>query len=261
MQLSSRNHARRPGGVMVTAPPTKTAFYVNVYKPADAKPGAALPVMVFLHGGGNVSGSSTIYDGVRMAEVAHAVVVIPANRLGVFGSLALPSSGANGGTFILQDNLAALRWVKRNVAAFGGNPADVTVSGESSGGTNVCVLLASPAAAGLFHQAIVQSGLCNAGPFEVTSLSKRGGYPDRKRPRTLHGLDQRIAVQANLREPPSDRRARNQNRLSDELSKRHFLPRYSRGTQADRLVPPSMFGQEELGYVRAPFAFLQAIQK
>jgi para-nitrobenzyl esterase len=149
----------------------ENCLYVNVYKPADAKPGAALPVMVFLHGGGNVSGSSTIYDGVRMAEVAHAVVVIPANRLGVFGSLALPSSGANGGTFILQDNLAALRWVKRNVAAFGGNPADVTVSGESSGGTNVCVLLASPAAAVLFHQAIVQSGLCNAGPFEVTSLS------------------------------------------------------------------------------------------
>jgi para-nitrobenzyl esterase len=145
-------------------------LYLNVYKPSDAKPGAALPVMVFLHGGGNVSGSSTIYDGVRMAEVAHAIVVIPANRLGVFGSLALASSGGNGGTFILQDNLAALRWVKRNVAAFGGNPADVTVSGESSGGTNVCVLMAAPSAAGLFRQAIVQSGLCNGGPFEVTSL-------------------------------------------------------------------------------------------
>ena len=146
-------------------------LYLNVYKPSDAKPGSGLPVMVFLHGGGNVSGSSTIYDGVRMAEVAHAIVVIPANRLGVFGSLAFPSAGANGGTFILQDNLAALRWVKRNITAFGGNPHDVTVSGESSGGTNVCVLLAAPAAAGLFRQAIVQSGLCSESFFTAPALS------------------------------------------------------------------------------------------
>ena len=147
-------------------------MYLNVYRPVTAAPGTALPVMVFFPGGGNFSGSTTIYDGVRMAEVAHAIVVIAAYRLGVFGSLALPRQARPVGTFILQDNLAALHWVHRNIAAFGGNAHDVTVSGQSSGGTDVCDLVASPAAAGLFHQAIVQSGLCNGGPFEVSDLAR-----------------------------------------------------------------------------------------
>jgi para-nitrobenzyl esterase len=147
-------------------------LYLNVYRPASATAGEALPVMVFIHGGGNFSGSTTIYDGVRMAEITHAIVVFPAYRLGVFGSLALRDAGANGGTFMLQDHLAALHWVQRNIAAFGGNPADVTVSGQSSGGTDVCDLLASPAAAGLFHQAIVQSGICGGtSAFESGSLA------------------------------------------------------------------------------------------
>jgi para-nitrobenzyl esterase len=147
-------------------------LYLNIYAPKSAKRGGGLPVMVFIHGGGNFSGSTTIYDGGRMAEVTHAIVVMPAYRLGVFGSLALPSASKNGGTFILQDNLAALRWVRRNVAAFGGNPHDVTVSGQSSGGTDVCNLLISPAAAGLFRQAIVQSGPCeSAGPSDGVSLA------------------------------------------------------------------------------------------
>jgi para-nitrobenzyl esterase len=146
-------------------------LYLNVYRPALAKPGAMLPVIVFFPGGGNFSGNTNIYDGVRMAEVAHAIVVIAAYRLGVFGSLALPSAGTSGGTFILQDNLAALRWVRRNIAAFGGNAHDVTASGQSSGGTDVCNLIASPAAAGLFRQAIVQSGLCNGGPLEAPQLA------------------------------------------------------------------------------------------
>jgi para-nitrobenzyl esterase len=148
-------------------------LYLNVDRPASAAPGDRLPVMVFIHGGGNFSGSTTIYDGVRMAEVTHAIVVMPAYRLGVFGSLALRGAGGGGGTFILQDNLAALRWVQRNIAAFGGNPDDVTVSGQSSGGTDVCTLLAAPSAAGLFRQAVVQSGLCGGGtPFESGSLAQ-----------------------------------------------------------------------------------------
>jgi para-nitrobenzyl esterase len=146
-------------------------LYLDVYRPASAKPGDGLPVMVFFPGGGNFSGSTTIYDGVRMAEVAHAIVVIAAYRLGVFGSLALPAAGTSGGTFILQDNLAALHWVQRNIATFGGNAHDVTVSGQSSGGTDVCNLVASPAGTGLFRQAIVQSGLCNGGPFESGGLA------------------------------------------------------------------------------------------
>ncbi len=139
-------------------------LYLDVYQPATAQPGARLPVMVFIHGGGNLSGSTTIYDGVRMAEITHAVVVMPAYRLDVFASLALPRAGTNGGTLILQDNLAALRWVRRNIAAFGGNANDVTVSGESSGGTNTCNLIASPAAAG--------KRSCRAGCAAKTASSK-----------------------------------------------------------------------------------------
>jgi para-nitrobenzyl esterase len=147
-------------------------LYLNVYQPKNAQPGARLPVMVFIHGGGNFSGSTRIYDGMRMAEITHAIVVMPAYRLGVFGALALPDAGADGGTFIIQDNIAALRWVQRNITAFGGNPHDVTVSGQSSGGTDVCNLLVAPAAAGLFRQAIVQSGLCEGdGPFGYQSLA------------------------------------------------------------------------------------------
>jgi para-nitrobenzyl esterase len=145
-------------------------LYLNLYRPNDAMPGEALPVMVFLHGGGNFSGSTRIYDGVRMAEVGHAIVVIAAYRLGIFGSLALPELGRSSGTFMLEDHLAALHWVQRNIAAFGGDPHDVTLSGQSSGGTDVCNLIAAPAAAGLFRQAIVQSGLCSGGTFEGPSL-------------------------------------------------------------------------------------------
>ncbi len=138
-------------------------LYLNVYRPVGTKAGDKLPVMVFLHGGGNLSGSPNIYDGVRMAEVGHAVVVLPAYRLGAFGEMALPEMGADAGTIMLQDHLAALKWVQRNVAAFGGDAADVTVSGQSAGGGDTCGLIASPGAAGLFRQAIVQSGSCKAG--------------------------------------------------------------------------------------------------
>jgi len=142
---------------------SEDCLYLDVYRPSGVKAGEKLPVMVFLHGGGNIWGSPNIYDGVRMAEVGHAVVVVPAYRLNAFGLLALPSMGENAGTFLLQDQLAALKWVARNVGAFGGDAMDVTVSGQSAGAGDTCALVASPAAAGLFRQAIVQSGSCETG--------------------------------------------------------------------------------------------------
>jgi para-nitrobenzyl esterase len=100
-----------------------------------------------------------------MAKVGNAIVVLPAFRLGNFGFLALPSLTAEGkgngsGGYGFLDQLAALQWVKRNIAAFGGDPAQVTIAGQSSGGTDVCGLMASPAANGLYSRAIVESGLC-----------------------------------------------------------------------------------------------------
>lgn len=139
-------------------------LYLNIYRPSDALPSSKLPVMVFFHGGGNIAGATGIYDGRRMAEVGHAIVVLPAYRLGIFGLLALPELGPDAGTYLLQDQIAALRWVRANIAAFGGNPADVTLSGESSGAMDTCDLLASPAAAGLFQRVIMQSGFCMSGP-------------------------------------------------------------------------------------------------
>jgi para-nitrobenzyl esterase len=138
---------------------------LNVWTPAtDAK--ARLPVMVWIHGGGFVRGSGRIKgegmaDGEALARRG-AVVVSFNYRLGVFGflahsALARESPWRSSGNYGLLDQIAALRWVQRNIEAFGGDSKNVTVFGESAGGSSVCLLLVSPLARGLFHRAIVQS--------------------------------------------------------------------------------------------------------
>ncbi|CAL9640080.1 carboxylesterase family protein [Streptomyces sp. Tu 3180] len=127
---------------------------VNVFTPAAAK--RDLPVMVFVHGGGFVAGStrSALHDGSAFAR--DGVVLVTLNyRLGVAGFLDLPDAPANRG---LLDVVAALRWVRENIAAFGGDPHHVTLFGQSAGATIVGGVLATPEAAGLFRRAIVQSG-------------------------------------------------------------------------------------------------------
>ncbi|MFF0465632.1 carboxylesterase/lipase family protein [Streptomyces mexicanus] len=127
---------------------------VNVFTPAAG--GEALPVMVFVHGGGFVAGStrSALYDGSAFAR--DGVVLVTLNyRLGIAGFLDIPGAPANRG---LLDVVAALRWVRENIAAFGGDPHNVTLFGQSAGATTVGGVLATPEAAGLFHRAIVQSG-------------------------------------------------------------------------------------------------------
>ncbi|MDT0609855.1 carboxylesterase/lipase family protein [Streptomyces lancefieldiae] len=127
---------------------------VNVFTPAAAK--GDLPVMVFVHGGGFVAGStrSALYDGSAFAR--DGIVLVTLNyRLGIAGFLDLPGAPANRG---LLDVVAALRWVKENIAAFGGDPHNVTLFGQSAGATIVGGVLATPEAAGLLHRAIVQSG-------------------------------------------------------------------------------------------------------
>ncbi|MFJ8791523.1 carboxylesterase/lipase family protein [Streptomyces sp. NPDC102462] len=127
---------------------------VNVFTPADAN--GNLPVMVFVHGGGFVAGStrSALYDGSAFAR--DGVVLVTLNyRLGIAGFLDLPGAPANRG---LLDVVAALRWVRENIAAFGGSPHNVTLFGQSAGATIVGGVLATPEATGLFRRAIVQSG-------------------------------------------------------------------------------------------------------
>jgi para-nitrobenzyl esterase len=136
---------------------------LNVWAPPHAQ-SERLPVMFWIHGGGNVQGGSDFYDGGALA-VRQNVVVVSANyRLGPLGWLRHPAlrEGATGedasGNYGTLDLIHALRWVRANVAAFGGNPESVTIFGESAGGRNVVALLQAPPARGLFHGAIVQSG-------------------------------------------------------------------------------------------------------
>ncbi|CAM5325636.1 carboxylesterase/lipase family protein [Streptomyces fumanus] len=127
---------------------------VSVFAPADG--GGGLPVMVFVHGGGFVAGStrSPLYDGSAFAR--DGVVLVTLNyRLGIAGFLDLPGAPANRG---LLDVVAALRWVEENIAAFGGDPRNVTLFGQSAGATVVGGVLATPGAAGLLRRAILQSG-------------------------------------------------------------------------------------------------------
>jgi len=136
----------------------------DIYAPANAK-GKSLPVMVWIHGGGNVSGASQLYVGENLAANEDVIVVSVQYRLGPLGwfshpDLAESASTAEDGAanFGTLDLIAALKWVQDNAARFGGNPDNVTIFGESAGGHNVATLLASPLAEGLFHRAILQSG-------------------------------------------------------------------------------------------------------
>ena len=138
---------------------------LNVWAPSDDR-SAPHPVMLFIHGGGNVTGTSSdpLYDGRALSEAGPVVVVTINYRLGPLGFLAHPVLTAedtehhSSGNYGLLDQLAALEWVQRNIPAFGGDPANVTIFGESAGGRDVMNLVASPLGAGLFHKAIVESG-------------------------------------------------------------------------------------------------------
>lgn len=151
-------------------------LYLNVWTPARSTE-ERLPVMVWIHGGGFTvgSGSQVLYEGKHLAH--KGVVVVTINyRLGPFGFMAHPklseeSPHGVSGNYGLLDQIQALKWVRNNIAAFGGDPGNVTVFGESAGGASVCALLASPLAEGLFHRAIAESG---AFLSMSTASSRRG---------------------------------------------------------------------------------------
>ncbi|RXT34669.1 carboxylesterase/lipase family protein [Bradyrhizobium betae] len=152
--LSSLENDPRPG------PRSEDCLYLNVWTAAK-ETNEKRPVMVWIHGGGFQFGSSAnpATDGSLLA--AKGVVVVSFNyRLGIFGFLAHPDldTQSPSGNYGLQDQLAALRWVKANIAAFGGDPDNVTLFGESAGAMAVGILMASPLARGLFHKAIGESG-------------------------------------------------------------------------------------------------------
>jgi para-nitrobenzyl esterase len=159
-----------------TAPVSEDCLYLNVWSPAQSAD-AKLPVIVWIHGGGYVGGSTSIgmYDGTGFAKKG-VVLVSLAYRLGPYGFMAHPElsreSGKGSGTYGIQDLVAGLQWVRANVAAFGGDPRDVTIFGHSAGSGAVSFLAASPLAKGLFQKVIAMSG----GSFAPLQTSEQGGF-------------------------------------------------------------------------------------
>ena len=161
---------------------SEDCLYLNLWTPEWPAKSRA-PVMVWIHGGGNFAGASSepTFDGESLAR--HGVVLVTANyRLGVFGFFAHPAltkESPNGllGNYGYMDQIAALQWVQKNAAAFGGDPKNVTIFGESAGGGSVLTMLTSPLARGLVHKAIVESGggrTLLLGPRHISKSEPKG---------------------------------------------------------------------------------------
>jgi para-nitrobenzyl esterase len=153
---------------------SEDCLYLNVWTGAR-KTDEKRPVMVWIYGGGFGVGttSAPVYDGTNLAKKG-AVIVSVAYRVGPMGFLAHPElsaeSGHGSGAYGIQDMIAGLRWAKENIAKFGGHPSNVTIFGESSGGTSVCMLVASPMAKGLFQRAISESGAKLVSPPRMDAM-------------------------------------------------------------------------------------------
>jgi len=149
-------------------------LFLNVWRPQKE---GKFPVMFWMHGGGYAGGVGDMptYWGDRMSQAGEVVVVTINYRLNVFGFLALPGlrsedPNKSTGSYGSLDQIAALKWVQKNIANFGGDPGNVTIFGESAGGWSVCSMMASPLAKGLFHRAIMESGGCE------TTVTLEEGY-------------------------------------------------------------------------------------
>lgn len=155
-------------------------LYLNIWSPPNA---AELPVMFWIHGGGNSIGHGGSYNGSTLATQRDVVVVTINYRLGVFGWFSHPELATSNplddsGNYGTLDTIRALQWVQDNIAQFGGNPNNVTVFGESAGAFDTLALMASPLAAGMFHRAIVQSGGYNAATMQrAQNYVEDGGHP------------------------------------------------------------------------------------
>jgi len=192
----------------------ENCLYLNVYVPPGAgsrSPHGGLPVLFMIHGGGLTTGAGDQHDGSLIATTDNIIVVSINYRLGPFGFLDLPGLGTSGstanGNFGLLDQESALRWVRRNIAAFGGDPAKVTIDGESAGGWSVCALLTSPPARGLFRGAIMQSGSCaSRSPATAQAaglaFAKQAGCPTAATPGGQPGPGGRESTAACLRALP-----------------------------------------------------------
>jgi para-nitrobenzyl esterase len=172
-----------PGAPPAPAP-SEDCLYLNVWRPAHAESGAKLPVMVWIYGGGFMFGSSAmpLTSGTQFAK--QGVILVAANyRVGRFGFFAFPALSREHpeepkGNYAYMDQIAALKWVEKNIAAFGGDPNNVTIFGFSAGGVSVHSLLTMPTARGLFQKAIVESGGSRDSVLTARPMSKDGVDPN-----------------------------------------------------------------------------------
>ncbi|MDO6414043.1 carboxylesterase family protein [Sphingomonas sp. BIUV-7] len=181
---------------------SEDCLFVNVWRPAGAEAGGKLPVMLWIHGGGFVAGVSTspMFNGTHLAQ--KGVILVSFNyRLGRLGFFAHPALSAEAGTGLTanygtMDQIAALKWVRANIAAFGGDPDNITLFGESSGGQSVNTLMVSPLSRGLFAKAISESGLGR-------NLTRNAVYPVRG-DAAVTGEKAGLALAAKLGVPGTD---------------------------------------------------------
>jgi para-nitrobenzyl esterase len=210
----------------IHAPYSEDCLFLTVWTPAERK-SAKLPVLYWIHGGGYLMGAASqpLYDGEDLARLGCVVVSIN-YRLGLFGFLAHPalsqeSADKVSGNYGLLDQIEGLRWVKRNIAAFGGDPDHVTIFGESAGGMSVLCLMVAPEAKGLFHGAISQSpawlnmaALRTAPPGQETAeqagqrYMKACGLDTSADAKQMRQLDAKALLQATPGEPSPDARLR-----------------------------------------------------
>jgi para-nitrobenzyl esterase len=229
---------------------------LNIFTPAFT-PGEAArekrPVMFWIHGGGNTIGTSNVYGIARNFALKHGVVVVSINyRLGVLGwfhhpALVDPAATPedNSGNYATLDLIEGLRWVQANAAAFGGDPTNVTVFGESAGGFNVFSLLASPLAKGLFHRAISQSGI----PSSAT-LAQASHFIDDAGEPGLDGSSGEVLLAQLLRDGKAKNRADAKQVLATMSAAEQSS--YLRARSPEQLIGPFKTAGGSFGMYRSP---------
>ncbi len=229
---------------------------LNVFTPPFTSEEAAnekRPVMFWIHGGGNTIGTANVYGIARNFALKHGVVVVSVNyRLGVLGWFHHPalldptaSPEDNSGNYGTLDQLEALRWVSAHIAAFGGDPNNVTIFGESAGGFDVFALLASPLSKGLFHRAISQSGM----PATRTLIEASHFTDDADQP-GAEGSSREVLVMRLLREGKAKDRAGAKQVLASMSPE--AIAAYLRGLTAEQLIGPFKDTKAGFGMYRAP---------